>query len=157
MRKNMGAIPGSREPSPCSTGLGPSGFDPERGPFLIWSRKRKLWHRRDEDGGARGYASIIPEAGLFDAKTALEYCDGINNDAYTIEDALGFLDGEIQDRKEDVDAANVRLATAYRIRERFAAIAMEARQGTDPQGLDGEAATARAEGIAQNQSSGGVK
>lgn len=31
------------------------------------------------------------------------------------------------------------------------AIAMEARQGTDPQGLDGEAATARAEGIAQEQ------
>jgi hypothetical protein len=31
------------------------------------------------------------------------------------------------------------------------AIAMEARQGTDPKGLDGEAATARAEGIAQEQ------
>jgi hypothetical protein len=29
------------------------------------------------------------------------------------------------------------------------AIAMEARQGADPKGLDGEAATARAEGIAQ--------
>jgi hypothetical protein len=26
----MGAIPGSREPDPCSTGSGPSGFDPER-------------------------------------------------------------------------------------------------------------------------------
>jgi hypothetical protein len=26
----MGAIPGSREPNPCSTGSGPSGFDPER-------------------------------------------------------------------------------------------------------------------------------
>jgi hypothetical protein len=36
------------------------------------------------------------------------------------------------------------------------AIAMEARQGPDPQGLDGEAAKAWAEGIAQN-GSGGVK
>jgi hypothetical protein len=32
---------------------------------------------------------------------------------------------------------------------KLVAIAMEARQGTDPKGLDGEAATARAEGIAQ--------
>jgi hypothetical protein len=30
MQKDMGAIPGSREPSPSSTGLGPSGIDPER-------------------------------------------------------------------------------------------------------------------------------
>jgi hypothetical protein len=37
--------------------------------------------------------------------------------------------------------------------KRVVAIAMEARQGRDPKGLDGEAATARAEGIAHNPSS----
>jgi hypothetical protein len=40
------------------------------------------------------------------------------------------------------------LAAAKFLRNR-AAIAMEARKGTDPKGLDGEAATARAGGIAQ--------
>jgi hypothetical protein len=44
----MGAIPGSREPDPCSTGSGPSSFDPER-----WASSRFARLLRDlkADGG----------------------------------------------------------------------------------------------------------
>jgi hypothetical protein len=79
----------SREPDPSSTGgSGPSGFDPAREPFLIWSRKRRLWHRRGDDGAARGYTFDIGQAGRFDSAVALEYGDGVHNDAIPLEDAF---------------------------------------------------------------------
>jgi hypothetical protein len=41
MEEIMGAIPGSREPSPSSTGLGPSGFDPER--YVSGAAAAAMW------------------------------------------------------------------------------------------------------------------
>jgi hypothetical protein len=43
--QDLGAISGSREPSPSSTGLGPSGFDPERVEILA----RRCEHTQEAD------------------------------------------------------------------------------------------------------------
>jgi hypothetical protein len=57
-------------------------------------------------------------------------------------------------RLRKVEASDwARIQKYSRAYDRLSAIAMEARQGTDPKGLDSEAATARAEGIAQKEAS----
>jgi hypothetical protein len=50
--KNLGAISGSREPSPSYTGLGPSGFDPERKAIALWLRKEASFARHAQGAAA---------------------------------------------------------------------------------------------------------
>lgn len=48
---------------------------PDQGPWLIWSYKWSLWHRRSSTGGAAGYTDDIVGAGVFDLATASAYHD----------------------------------------------------------------------------------
>jgi hypothetical protein len=59
MRQDMGAIPGSREPSPSSTGLGPSGFDPER--VEIYAKGCQAIIERLENNEPLFYAQTIEQ------------------------------------------------------------------------------------------------
>jgi hypothetical protein len=45
-RQDLGALSGSREPSPSSTGLGPSGFEPERYGLSEGAARALLKHTR---------------------------------------------------------------------------------------------------------------
>jgi hypothetical protein len=116
----MGAIPGSREPDPCSTGSGPSGFDPERDGF---NKARLLW-------------VLAHLAEKLSKETAL-LSYGAWNPLFCSDDASEMAIRLFTEVREYLDHYAGQ-----------AAIAMEALQGRDAKQLDGEAATARAEGIA---------
>lgn len=63
--------------------------------WLIWSRRRYMWHRRNEAGGAAGYTSELAEAGVFDKHTAQTYGDGETNEAIHVSTRFDAINTEL--------------------------------------------------------------
>jgi hypothetical protein len=113
MQNDLGASSGSREPSPSSTGLGPTGFDPARIAELV--------------AVMRSVADCDARAGEPLGKALRK---GANAIAY-LYDALERIANET-DTVADFDGYFLRDMARKAIWPGYA-IAMEARQGGDPQ------------------------
>lgn len=70
--------------------------------WLIWSRKWRLWHRRDSEGRAAGYTDSIAEAGLFDRAKAAAYHDCITNEAWHLSDKQHLVSGALEKAEREV-------------------------------------------------------
>jgi hypothetical protein len=144
--------------------LDPSGFDPSR--YVTGADAAALWPDREH----RLYYPCALGVHLCGANHEDNYFYTIGNFPCATEEEATTLwlamkaECEVEREAADflvdrngVDGHDDDFWSNRQMLARIDAIAMEARQGTDPQGLDGEAATARVrQDIAQN-GSGGVK
>jgi hypothetical protein len=155
----MGGNSGSHASHEAPSGLRPPGFDPGRVETLtngfrsLLPDVRLVMEEMGDGENCPGAAYIgavtkLPEKRVLEIMRALrtlglaEYgplCDIDSEEGYAPRGSGYWLWPRGFDFLRAMDEAD--------------AIAMEARQGTALKGLDGEAATARAEGIAQTQSS----
>lgn len=69
---------------------------PEAHVWLIWSKKRGLWHRRSSDGGACGYTSDITQAGFFPYAKAASYNDGWDDTVFHVSEKMADIQREIR-------------------------------------------------------------
>lgn len=111
-------------------------FNPEQGPWLIWSNHWGRWHCRNSTGGAAGYTDDIANAGVFDEQKAREYHDPPpyrRDEAVPFSKAFAKLDARLVAMTAERDALADKIAAAKAvIAAKAQALPPQAKEETQP-------------------------